>query len=136
MPLWINLTDAGMPDEMPAVNPWDPPLDKYPEFRHAFATSIVCDASGRTFYGNSGRSYPPEYEPGGRYRAEAYRAFLQRGLERFREVERVSNDPSLSASQRAARRAALLLSYRKDLQPLSRMGPAAGPGVAKPSPRR
>lgn len=129
VPLFINLTEQSLPSEMPALNPWNPPIGKYAEFSKAFATSVVADASGTEFYGHSGRSYPPEYEPGGRYRNDSYLAFLLESAARYKQAQALKQDAGLPEAERAKKLAAYLAGIRASMQPLSTMGPVSGPGV-------
>jgi hypothetical protein len=114
---------------MPALNPWNPPIGKYAEFTKAFSTSVVADASGTEFYGHSGRSYPPEYEPGGRYRTETYLAFLLDSAARYKQAQALKQDVSLPETERAKKLTAYLAGIRASMQPLATMGPVSGPGV-------
>jgi hypothetical protein len=129
VPLFINLTEQRLPSDMPALNPWSPPIGKYAEFSKAFSTSVVADASGTEFYGHSGRSYPPEYELGGRYRNDSYLAFLHESVERYKKAQAIKQDATLPEAERAKRLATYLAGIRASMQPLSTMGPVSGPGV-------
>lgn len=131
----INLTLQGLPADMPALNPWPQAVQAWAEFHGAFATSIVTDAAGAEFYGHSGRSYPPEYEPGGLYHTEAYLKFIQRGLEAWRKGQALKTDAALTAAVRAAKLAEHLAAIRAEMQPLDAMGPEENPPGWQPTQR-
>ena len=90
------------PAEAPALEAIHAGFLAQREYKGFFATTVAIDPTGKYLLGYAGRSYPPNYKPGGRLNVNRYLEHLQETLERYHRVQSIE-DTASPAGEKAAR---------------------------------
>ncbi|MEK7467770.1 MAG: hypothetical protein AAB074_10190 [Planctomycetota bacterium] len=78
VPVTINLTDAGWPENAPALAPWQWGYDAWPFSKLGFVNALLCDPSGRLPYAWAGSGMKKEFEDSANYHPALFLKFLDR----------------------------------------------------------
>ncbi|KAF0241846.1 MAG: hypothetical protein FD180_4237 [Planctomycetota bacterium] len=78
VPVTVNITDAGWPDDSPALAPWTWGYDAWPFSKLGFVNALVCDPSGRLPYAWAGSGMKAEFETSANYHPDIFLKFLDR----------------------------------------------------------
>lgn len=76
VPLQLNLTDSGFPEELPGLAPWQSAYQREIKNHVAFATSVVLFPNGRGILGTSGGGHRWELDTSINYDPSRYLEFL------------------------------------------------------------
>jgi hypothetical protein len=99
----INVTDTGFPEEAPGLKPWQAAYEKEPNYKVAFATSVVLGADGRGAFGTSGCGHQGEWKVSINYHGDKFLAYLEGAAQRFQAARKIAADGSLDAEARDAK---------------------------------
>mgnify|MGYP001581611203 CR=1 FL=1 len=98
----LNVTDDGWPEDVPALTAWQEAFTRDWRHKYGFATSVVIGPDGQWVYGTSGSGYKWEWETAINYHPDKYLSYLDECLDRFRRIEAILADASLSELERKA----------------------------------
>ena len=91
------IADNQFPPDVPALAPIRDAYLAQREYKGFFATTVVLDPDGALLLGYTGRSYPPNYKPGGCMELDRYRPFLKESLERYKRVRAIQTRVRVAA---------------------------------------
>ena len=124
VPLEINITDDGFPDDLPALKLWEKAYKSNNGFKVAFATTVVIEPKGKYPLGTSGSGYLGDYDKAINYDADRYTKFLDQALGFAKRARELETSKALTADERAAKHKKLTEDVLKQIQD-------ANPGAGK-----
>lgn len=78
VPVTVNITDDGWPDDAPALAPWTWGYDAWPFSKLGFVNALVCDPAGRLPFAWAGSGMKAEFETSANYHPGIFLKFLDR----------------------------------------------------------
>jgi hypothetical protein len=109
IPIELNITDQGFPENVPGLNPWHRAFDKLKFAKSAFATSTVLTPDGSSAIGTSGSGFAWEWRTAANYHPDRYLVFLNQSLDRYSRICEVKANPNLNAVQKQLKIAGISL---------------------------
>ena len=76
VPLYLNMTEQGFPDDVPALKPYKKPWKTFEALKWGFATSVVVDPTGKKILGQSGSGFSFEWKRAVNYNPRKYLSML------------------------------------------------------------
>ena len=110
IPIEVNITDSGFPDDVPALRVWQRAFKGFWQSKFAFATSVAITPDGSLPLGSSGSGFKREWQTAINYHPDLYLGFLKDSLSRYNQICETRNDTSLNPMQKEMR----MLSIYKD----------------------
>jgi hypothetical protein len=95
VPIELNITDQGFPENISGLKWWQKAYGKARFFETAFATSVVLTPDGAMPLGSSGSGFPWQWKTAANYHPDLYLGFLTSALNRFNQMSGVVAKPQL-----------------------------------------
>src|SRR5476649_532569 len=92
-PVSYMILEDVFPSNVPALLPMRAGYLAQKEYHGFFSTVAVVDPSGKWLLGYTGRSYPPNFKPGGCYDEDHFLANLKQSLDRYEHIRAIESDP-------------------------------------------
>jgi hypothetical protein len=103
VPYRFNISDAGFPAELPALEPWKQYYEKSEKSHVGFFGHVVVGAGGKGAFGYAGSGHAWLFETSANYQADKYLAFLDAALDRYRRAQQIVAHQAISQDERDRR---------------------------------